>query len=80
MTNVEDLLEFWHALDLASAQHIGQSLESRHLELDLNLVDWLALGGHSNTETIMAESCKTILVDCLVGGRVVEVVEGHIPV
>lgn len=32
VTNVEDLLELWHTLDLASAQHIGQSLKSRDLK------------------------------------------------
>lgn len=80
MTDVQDLLEARHAWDLTSSELVGESLQGSDLQQDLDLVDWLALAGHSYAKTVMGEGSEPVLVNSLVDIRVVVVVVRKVPV
>lgn len=80
VSNVEDLLKRRNTRDSSSTESVGELLESSNLEGDLDLIDRLALAGHTDTKTVVGEGGEAVVLDRTVGVGVVVVVVGEVPV
>lgn len=69
-----------HLGESAVAKHLCECRSSLHFEERLDLVERLAVGRITDSETIEGESAEFVLVGCNVDVGVVEVVVGKIPV